>query len=555
MAEQIIIPEGMDGIVFNEDNADVMPGINSNSLDGVICDPPFCTQRSRLNKEGIGYIDGWYWDESKHRPFLEELKVSHPETHCVISGFLYNNTRPVINKVAYLCDMADFLLHVKRANKETANATMHCDWRVNSHLRLLMDAVFGHNNFRSEITWERNTGGGSNSSTRNLAVCKESILWYSTDPKLYYYNQDAVTEPYDMDNLPEKTAKKYCNYDKDGRRYRLDNLNAPEANPDNPNLHYELMGVTRTWRWTKERMEQAVDEGLVVQTKPGGVPQLVRYLDEQKGLVRGDLWTHIKLLNSQAKERAQWKDQKPVELYELLLDLLVPPSGTVLDGFFGSGTTGIAAQKTGRRFIGIDRSDDAIAKVSRRLRGYTKEQRDKALAQDPDWEERVLANRKFALADKLPERTDDLEEVEIPKLGLVIRHKEQLGIPVDQQMPMMLDWLKVNGFDRGQCCGCLDVAIEGPGLPSIEEQRHNDHREPRKIAGDALHNRAPLCPACNQLKKNELTLEAVRIKRFGSTKKAEDMHPIKREHLKAMSVWGREEDFKALQAKRYPLFT
>jgi hypothetical protein len=86
------------------------------------------------------------------------------------------------------------------------------------------------------------------------------------------WNEDALFLPYDEGNLDEKTATKYSHRDPDGRVYRLDNLINP--NPDRPNLTYEFLGVRKVWRWTKERMQTAYKAGLVIQTKPGAVPQL-----------------------------------------------------------------------------------------------------------------------------------------------------------------------------------------------------------------------------------------------------------------------------------------
>jgi hypothetical protein len=115
------------------------------------------------------------------------------------------------------------------------------------------------------------------------------------------WNSDAAFIPYDHDSLPAKTLEKYCHTDEFGRRYQLDNLINPNQN--RPNLTYEFMGVTRVWRWTRERMQKALEGGLIVQTAPGRVPRFKRYLDEQKGLPLGDVWTDIPPLNSQAAER------------------------------------------------------------------------------------------------------------------------------------------------------------------------------------------------------------------------------------------------------------
>jgi DNA methylase len=179
------------------------------------------------------------------------------------------------------------------------------------------------------------------------------------------WNNDAAFTAYDPDNLDEKTAGKYTHRDEAGRLYRLDNLINP--NPDRPNLTYEFLGVTRVWRWTRERMQAAYEAGLVIQTRPGAVPQLKRYLDEQRGRPLGDVWSDIEPLNSQARERLGYPTQKPEVLLERIIRLAANEGDVVLDSFCGCGTTIAAAQKLERRWIGIDITHLSIALMRYRL--------------------------------------------------------------------------------------------------------------------------------------------------------------------------------------------
>lgn len=118
--------------------------------------------------------------------------------------------------------------------------------------------------------------------------------------------------------MPDKTNAKYSHKEADGRVYRLDNLINPNSN--RPNLTYEFLGVTKVWRWTRERMQAAYDAGIVVQSGAGKVPQQKRYLDEQEGIALSDVWTDIPPLNSQAQERLGYPTQKPVALLERILN-------------------------------------------------------------------------------------------------------------------------------------------------------------------------------------------------------------------------------------------
>jgi SAM-dependent methyltransferase len=159
----------------------------------------------------------------------------------------------------------------------------------------------------------------------------------------------------------------YTHADPDtGRIYRLDNLTGPGgAAKGNP--QYEVFGVTRYWRFSRERMERLIAEGRVVQTKPGAVPQYKRYLDESPGRPLQDVWDDIPPVNSQAKERLGFQTQKPEELLERIIAVSSEEGATVLDPFCGCGTAIAVAQKLGRRWIGIDITHLAIGLLKHRL--------------------------------------------------------------------------------------------------------------------------------------------------------------------------------------------
>ena len=138
---------------------------------------------------------------------------------------------------------------------------------------------------------------------------------------------------------------------------------AAKGNPE-----YEVMGVTRHWRYSKEKMDELIREGRIVQTKPGSVPQYKRYLDEMPGVPLQDVWTDIEPINSQAQERLGYPTQKPLSLLERIISASSNAGDVVLDPFCGCGTTVHAAQKLNRRWIGIDVTHLAVALVERRLK-------------------------------------------------------------------------------------------------------------------------------------------------------------------------------------------
>jgi site-specific DNA-methyltransferase (adenine-specific) len=114
-------------------------------------------------------------------------------------------------------------------------------------------------------------------------------------------------------------------------------------------------------------MQSLIDQGLIMQTRPGAVPQIKRYLDEMPGVPAQDIWTDIKLLNNRDNETLGYPTQKPVALLERIISASSNPGDLVLDPFCGCGTTVHAAQKLGRRWIGIDITPLAVSLIRRRL--------------------------------------------------------------------------------------------------------------------------------------------------------------------------------------------
>jgi site-specific DNA-methyltransferase (adenine-specific) len=169
-------------------------------------------------------------------------------------------------------------------------------------------------------------------------------------------------QPYEAHD-PNYVEKAYRHSDEKGV-YRLLPLLNP--NDNRPNLTYEFLGVTRVWRWTKERMRQAYEDGLVVQLKPGAVPQYKKYLEDSLGRTVTNCWTDIP--QSAGNESLGYPTQKPVALLERIIAASSNEGDLVLDPFCGCGTTVHAAQKLNRQWIGIDITHLAIALIERRLR-------------------------------------------------------------------------------------------------------------------------------------------------------------------------------------------
>ena len=165
---------------------------------------------------------------------------------------------------------------------------------------------------------------------------------------------------------PEYLENFYRYTDGDGRRYRLGDLANPNKN--RPNLTYEFLGVTRVWRWTKERMEKAYKEGRIVQSKPDGVPSYKRYLDEMLGQPITDNWDDIEHLHGANAETLGYPTQKPLALLERIIQSSSNEGDIILDPFCGCGTAVHAAQKLNRKWIGIDVTHLAISLIEKRMK-------------------------------------------------------------------------------------------------------------------------------------------------------------------------------------------
>ena len=322
------------GVIYCGDCLDQLRRLPDRCVDLIYIDPPFNSNR---NYEV-------FWGETKEKRSFEDR---HGSTQ------------------AYIEFMRPRCVELSRVLKPTGSFYYHCDWHASHYVKVMLDQIIGENNFQSEIIWHRTLAKGL--AFAGFPNNHDAILFYGGGEQLTW---NRPYTPYDPDNLDAKTASKYCHRDPDGRVYRLDNLINP--NPDRPNLTYEFLGVKRVWRWTKERMEEAHQNGIVVQTRPGAVPQLKRYLDEQEGRPIDTVWTDIPPINSQARERLGYPTQKPLALLNRIITASSNKGDIVLDAFCGCGTALVSAQRQDRQWIGIDLSPTACRVIAKRMRGDCK---------------------------------------------------------------------------------------------------------------------------------------------------------------------------------------
>lgn len=367
-------PKGPDfskNLLFYGDNLDVLrQWIKDETVDLIYLDPPFNSNRTYNvlfrhqtsggpNAQITAFDDTWTWSQDDEVVYTDLLARGGKAADAI------HAVRQLIgpsDMLSYLVMMTARLVELRRVLRPTGLIYLHCDPVASHYLKLIMDAIFGPENFRNEVIWMRSTG--KSLMTQKLPTNHDVLLCFQRSEAAYWNNDEAFVA-YDESDLDGKTATKYRYRDERGRLYRLDSLINP--NPDRPNLTYEFLGVTKVWRWTRDRMQKAYDEGLVLQSGPGKVPQLKRYLDEQRGRPLGDVWADIPPINSGAKERLGYPTQKPLALLERVIRLSSRPGDVILDPFCGCGTAVDAAQRLGRRWIGMDISYLSIDLIDTRM--------------------------------------------------------------------------------------------------------------------------------------------------------------------------------------------
>jgi len=359
-------------ILYYGDNLDILRRyVPDESVDLVYLDPPFNSNATynvlfaehhdeQAASQIKAFEDTWAWDLSAEWSYKNTVEAGGQVSKALQA---FHTLLGPSNMLAYLAMMAPRLVELRRVLKPTGSIYLHCDPTASHYLKLLMDAVFDPRNFRNEIIWQRTASKGL--TTRRLPDNHDVLLAYQRGSEATW-NDDAVFMPHDLEHLDAKTSEKYASRDAGGRRYQLTSLINP--NPDRPNLTYEFLGITRVWRWTRERMQAAYVAGEIVQTKPGSVPRYKRYLDLQRGKPLSDVWIDIPPINARAAERLGYPTQKPEALLERIISASSNEGDVVLDPFCGCGTATVAAQKLGRRWIGIDITHLAITLIKTRLK-------------------------------------------------------------------------------------------------------------------------------------------------------------------------------------------
>jgi adenine-specific DNA-methyltransferase len=263
-------------------------------------------------------------------------------------------------KDSYFQMLYERLTLIRELLSDSGSVYVHVDWHVSHYVKGILDEIFGLDNVKNEIIWQR-TSARSDAKTYNHI---HDTVFFCTKGSTFTWSS-----PFE-EHSDEYLTEKYTQVDEDGRKYQLTDMTSP--NP-RPNMMYEWMGFPfpeKGWRYSKETMQRLHDEGRIrYPSDKSKRPRLKKYLDEVQvsGKSLQSVWTDIFPVNSQAVERLGYPTQKPESLIERIIKASSNEGDLVADFFCGSGTTGAVAERLGRKWIMADLGRFAIHTSRKRL--------------------------------------------------------------------------------------------------------------------------------------------------------------------------------------------
>lgn len=369
------------GLLFQGDCKDVLAHLLVHGFRGkvklVYIDPPF--------DSGADYV--------------RRVKLRGPTARATLEGEPYSlgeqiQYTDIWANDNYLQFMYERLLLIKEIMAEDGILVVHMDETRGHYIKVMLDEVFGAEHYINEVVWRRQTAHSDvGQGAKHLGRIHDTLFFYSKGEQ---YTWHELFTPYSQEYI-----ERFYRHTEEGtgRRYQLGDLTAPGASSKG-NPYYEFMGISRYWRYSKEKMEELYRQGRIVQPENGGVPRLKRYLDEMPGVPLQDIWDDIMPVQSQSAERTDFPTQKPEALLERILELASNPGDIVLDCFVGSGTTAAVAQKLGRRWIACDVNKGAVQTTSKRLKAIIERQLEdvsRALGGQPAGHDTLPAQLSFAV--------------------------------------------------------------------------------------------------------------------------------------------------------------
>jgi len=371
--------------LYYGDNLDILGRyLGEESVDLIYLDPPFKSSQdynvlfaerngSRSAAQIKAFEDTWQWDQAAAAAYQDVVEAGGKVSQAMqaFHGFLGEN-----DMLAYLAMMAPRLSALRRVLKPTGSIYLHCDPTASHYLKLLMDAVFGVENFRNEIVWKRTHAHGS---ARRYGPIHDLLLFYSkTDAYVWTGSRGKHDPGYlagHFRHVEEPSGRRFQPISLTGAGVRYGDSGKPwrNLNPTEKGRHWALPGALLERLGiaadsAQEKLDALDAHGMIYwPAKPGGMPRLKSFADDLDGSALPDIWVDVPPISARAKERLGYPTQKPEKLLARLLLASSREGDVVLDPFCGCGTTIAAAQRLGRGWIGIDISHLAITLIRHRL--------------------------------------------------------------------------------------------------------------------------------------------------------------------------------------------
>ena len=435
--------------IFCRDNLEVMRGINSESVDLIYLDPPFNKGREfhapiGSTAQGADFSDIWLPSSIKDG-WHNEINDKHPALYKYLDavGDIGSTSAKY-----YLIYMAVRLMEMHRILKDTGSIYLHCDPTASHYLKLLMDTIFGHQQFRNEIVWLRATK--PKHSPEGFGAFSDHILFYTKSPAAQFHPLKAP--------MTANDATRFSLWEEETERHyylRSLDIDRKDGRTGNPVVVHGKTYVPRHgygWQWSQETIDDRLKENPLRIEEADG---LLFFRQYAAGVPVHNVWTDIPPVPPE--EYVGYPTQKPTLLLERVIKASSVKGELVLDPFCGCATTCVAAEKLGREWVGVDVSKKAYELVNKRLK-----------QEIPP----TLFNPTLPIFRKdIPARTD---------LGR-------------KQNPTRKDKQLLYGLQNGNCKGC--------GTHFEIQHFQIDHIIPRAHGGsNELDNLQLLCGNCNSIK-------------------------------------------------------
>jgi len=359
-------------VLYFGDNLEILRKyIPDNSIDLIYLDPPFNSKKDYniLFKENGGieseaqihaFSDTWHWTQAAQDTYHEvvtkgPLKVAK----------LIDSLRDAIGSndiMAYLVMMTIRLTELHRVLKPTGSLYLHCDPTMSHYIKIVLDQIFGPSNFRNEIVWKRTS---AHSSANKAGAVHDIILFYTKGSNFIWNSLYQEYDPLYLETFLDEVDEK-------GRLYKRMDLTGDGVSRGESGKPWRGIDVTakgRHWAYSLGTLEQLDKQGKIHWPKKAdGMPRLKQYRNDLPGVLLQDVWTDIRPMHNLSSERLGYETQKPLALLERIISASSNKGDVVLDPFCGCGTAVVAAQKLGRKWIGIDITHLAINLMRNRLK-------------------------------------------------------------------------------------------------------------------------------------------------------------------------------------------